>query len=50
VSPPGAAPAAGEEMPAKQVSLNVIHGPDETGWTAKEYELFEQQTGIHVEV
>jgi multiple sugar transport system substrate-binding protein len=35
---------------AEPVSLNVIHGPDETGWTAKEYERFEELTGIHVEV
>ena len=35
---------------AEPISLNVIHGPDETGWEAKEYERFEELTGIHVEV
>jgi len=35
---------------AEPVTLNVLHGPDETGWTASEYERFENLTGIHVEV
>jgi len=32
------------------VVLNTLAGPDPTGWTAKEYERFEELTGIHVEV
>jgi multiple sugar transport system substrate-binding protein len=38
------------EVTAEPVSLNTLWGPDETGWTAKEFERFEELTGIHVEV
>jgi multiple sugar transport system substrate-binding protein len=38
------------EVTAAPISLNTLEGPDETGWTAKEYQRFEELTGIHVEV
>jgi len=39
-----------EEVEKLVTAEPVLHGPDETGWTASEYERFENLTGIHVEV